>query len=47
MMIDLEGKAGSYDKNVTVNVVTGGTSTLAYTFLVIVTKWSFFEQGIS
>ena len=41
MLIDLEGKAGSYRDNVTVTV-SGSLPTGSYNFLVISSAWSLF-----
>lgn len=45
--VDMQGKAGSYRKNVTVNIWNQYSYTNYYTFLCIVTSWQFWEKGIS
>ncbi len=45
--VEMGGKAGSYKKNVTVNVYNPNRVTGDYSFLCISTSWSFFEKGIS
>jgi hypothetical protein len=45
--VDMQGKAGSYRQNVTVNVWNQYSYTSQYTFLGICTSWQFWEKGIS
>lgn len=46
LMVDFEGKAGSYRRNVTVTV-SASSITNGVNFLVISSAWSLFEKGIS
>jgi len=47
LSIDMQGKAGSYRKNVTFNMWNQNAYTGYYTFLGIVTTWQFWEKGVS
>lgn len=45
--VDLQGKAGSYRKNVSVTMYSASVSTSYNSFVVISSSWSLFENGIS
>jgi hypothetical protein len=47
MSADISGKAGSYRRNVTLVVENNGIQTGGQSFIMLLTQWSFFENGMS
>ena len=47
LSVNFGGKAGSYRKNVTININNSNKYTGDFSFLCISTSWPFYEKGIS
>ncbi len=47
LFVDFGGRAGSYRKNMTINIFNPNKNTGDFSFLCIATSWSFYEKGIS
>jgi hypothetical protein len=47
LFVDFGGRAGSYRKNMTINIFNPNKNIGDFSFLCIATSWSFYEKGIS